>query len=87
MRWAGQVEGITETKTLCKILVGKREGKRALVKPSPRRVDNIKMDLKNIEREGMDWIHLAEDRDQWRARVNMVMNLQVAQKLGNFLTN
>jgi hypothetical protein len=40
-------------------------------------VDNIKMDLREIESGSMDWIDLAEDRDQWRALVNMVMNLQV----------
>jgi hypothetical protein len=39
-------------------------------------VDNIKMDLRDIGWGGMDWIDLAEDRDQWRALVNTVMNLQ-----------
>jgi hypothetical protein len=33
------------------------------------------MDLKEIERGGVAWINLAEDRDQWRAFVNMVMYL------------
>jgi hypothetical protein len=40
-------------------------------------MDNIKIDLRDIERDGMDWIDLAQDRDQWRALVNTVMNLQV----------
>jgi hypothetical protein len=40
-------------------------------------VDNIKMDLIVIGWDGMDWIDMAQDRDQWRALVNMVMNLQV----------
>jgi hypothetical protein len=40
-------------------------------------VDNIKMDLGEIEWDGGDWIKLAQDRDQWRALVNMVMNLRV----------
>jgi hypothetical protein len=40
-------------------------------------VDNIKMDLRERGWDGMDWIHLAQDRDQWRALVNTVMNLQV----------
>jgi hypothetical protein len=40
-------------------------------------VDNIKMDLREIGWGGMDWMDLAHDRDQWRALVNMVMNLQV----------
>jgi hypothetical protein len=40
-------------------------------------VDNIKMDLGEIEWDGMDWIDLAQDMDQWRALVNTVMNLRV----------
>jgi hypothetical protein len=40
-------------------------------------VDNIKMDLREKECDGMDWIYLAQDRDQWRALVSMVMNLRV----------
>jgi hypothetical protein len=40
-------------------------------------VDNIKMDLREIEWDDMDWIDLAQDRDQWRALVNTVMNLRV----------
>jgi hypothetical protein len=42
--------------------------------------DNIRMDLKETGWEGVNWIHLAQDRDQWRAAVNTVMDL-----LGNFL--
>jgi hypothetical protein len=40
-------------------------------------VDNIKIDLREIGWDGMDWIDLAPDRDQWRASVNTVMNLRV----------
>jgi hypothetical protein len=43
-------------------------------------VDNIKMDLREIGWGGMDWIDLAQDRNQWRALVNMVMNLRVSFK-------
>jgi hypothetical protein len=50
-------------------------------------VDNIKMDLREIGWVGMDWIDLAEDRDQWRALVNTVMNRQVSQNVGKFLSN
>jgi hypothetical protein len=42
-----------------------------------RWVDNIKIDLREIGWDGMDWIDLAQDRDQWRALVNTVMNLRV----------
>jgi hypothetical protein len=52
-------------------------GKRPLRRPRRRWVDNIKMDLREIGWDGMDWIDLAQDRDQWRALVNTVMNLQV----------
>jgi hypothetical protein len=57
--------------------VGKPEGKRPPGRPRHRWVDNIKMDLRETGWNGMDWINLAQDRDQWRALVNTVMNLQV----------
>jgi hypothetical protein len=40
-------------------------------------VDNIKINLREIKWNGVDWINMAQDRDQWRALVNTVMNLQV----------
>jgi hypothetical protein len=60
------------TRNAYRILVGKPEGKRPLGRPRRRWVDNIKMDLREIEWYGMDWIDLAQDRDQWRALVNTV---------------
>jgi hypothetical protein len=60
-----------------RILMGKPVGKRPLGRPWRRWVDNIKMDLREIGLDGMDWIDLALDRDQWLALVNMVMNLRV----------
>jgi hypothetical protein len=60
-----------------RMLVGKLEGKRPPGRPRRRWVDNIKMDLRETEWDGMDWIDLAQDRDQRRAIVNMVMNLWV----------
>jgi hypothetical protein len=58
-------------------LVGKPERKIPLGRPRRRCVDNIKMDLREIECDGMAWIDLAQDRDHWSALVNMVMNLRV----------
>jgi hypothetical protein len=57
--------------------VGKPEGKRPLGRQRCRRVDNIKMDLGEIGWVVIDCIDLAEDRDQWWALVNMVLNLWV----------
>jgi hypothetical protein len=64
------------------VLVGKPEGKRPLGRPRRMYVDNIKMDLRGIGWGGMDWIDLAQDRDQWRALVNTVMNLRVPLNAG-----
>jgi hypothetical protein len=66
-----------ETKNAYRILVGKPEGNRPLGRPRLRWVDNIKMDLREIGCDRRDWIVLAQDRDQWRALVNTVMNLRV----------
>jgi hypothetical protein len=66
-----------EKRNAYRILVGKPEGKRPLERPRRRCVDNIKIDLREIGWYGMDWIDLAQDRDQWRALVSTVMNLRV----------
>jgi hypothetical protein len=66
-----------EKRNAYRILVGNPEGKRPLGRPRRRWVDNIKMDFKETGWDGGDWIDLAEDRDQWRAVVNAVMNLRV----------
>jgi len=58
------------------VLVGKPEGRRPLGRPRRRWEDNIKMDLREVGGGG-DWMALAQDRDRWRALVNMVMNFQV----------
>jgi len=59
-----------------RVLVGKPEGKRPLGRPGHRWEDNIKMDLQEVG-GGIDWIELAQDRDSWRALVNVVMSLRV----------
>jgi hypothetical protein len=76
MRWAGHVARLREKWNGYMILVGKPEGKRPLGRPRRRWVDIIKMDFREIELSGLEWINLAQDRDQWRALVNMVMNLR-----------
>jgi hypothetical protein len=68
---------MVETRNAYRILVGKPEGKTQLGRQRRRWVDNIKMDLREIEWDGGDWIELAQDRDQWSALVNTVMNLRV----------
>jgi hypothetical protein len=59
------------------MLVGKPERKRPLERSRRRWVDNIKLDVREIEWDGMGWINLAQGRDQWSALVSMVMNLRV----------
>jgi hypothetical protein len=59
------------------MLVGKPEGNRPLVRSRRRWEDNIKIDLREIGLEGVDWTYLARDRDRWWAVVNTVLNLQV----------
>jgi hypothetical protein len=57
--------------------VGKPEGKRPLGRPRCRWVDSIKMDLRERGWSGLDWINLGQARNQLRAPVNTVLNLQV----------
>jgi hypothetical protein len=60
-----------------RILMGKPEGKRPLGRLRRRWVNNIKMDLREVEWDDMHWIDLPQDRDQWNALVNAVMNVRV----------
>jgi hypothetical protein len=66
-----------EKRNAYRILVGNPEGKRPLGRLRRRWVGNIKMNLREIGWDGGDWIDLAQDRDQWRAVVNAVMDLRV----------
>jgi hypothetical protein len=77
MRWAGHVARKGETRNAYRILVEKPEGKRPLGRQRRRWADNIKIDVREIGWDGVHWIDLAQDRDQWRALVNTVMNLRV----------
>jgi hypothetical protein len=66
-----------EKRNAYRILVGKPEVRRPLGRPRRSWVDNIKMDLREIGWDGVDWVDLAQDRDHWRDLVNTVMNLRV----------
>jgi hypothetical protein len=55
-------------------LIGKPNGNRPIGIPRSRRKDNIKMHIRKIELGGIEWIHLAQDRGQWRALMNTIMN-------------
>jgi hypothetical protein len=68
---------VGEKRNAYRIFVGKPEGKRLLGRPRRRWAYNIKMDLREIGWDVMDWIDLAQDRDQWKALVNTVMKLRV----------
>jgi hypothetical protein len=61
----------------CRLLVGRLETKIPLERLTYRLVGNIKLDVGEIEWGGIDWIDLTQDKDQWKALVNMVINLLV----------
>jgi hypothetical protein len=77
MRWAGHVARVGEGRAVYRVLVGRPEGKRPLGRPRRRWENNIKMDLREIDIDGANWIQLAQDRVQWWAFLNTVMNLRV----------
>jgi hypothetical protein len=66
-----------EERNMYRGLMGKPEGKRPLGRPRRRWEDGIRMDLREIGWGSVDWIQLAQGRDQWRVLVNTVMNLRV----------
>jgi len=66
-----------EGRGVYRVLVGKHERKRPLGRPRRRWEDNIKLELQEVGCGGMDWIELAQNRDRWRAFVNLMMNLRV----------
>jgi hypothetical protein len=66
-----------EERNVYRVLMGKPDGKRPLVRPRRGWEDGIRMDLREIGWGSVDWIQLAQDRGRWRALVNTVMNLRV----------
>jgi hypothetical protein len=68
-----------EPRNAYRILLGTPEVKRPLGRSKRRWGNHIRMDLREMEWGGMDWTDLDQDRDQWRALVNTVMNLRVVK--------
>jgi hypothetical protein len=66
-----------EMRNACNIPVGRPGRKRPLGRPKRRWEDNIRMDVREIGCEYVDWMYLAGDRDRWQALVNTVMNFRV----------
>ena len=77
MRWAGHIARMGERRDVYRVLVGKPEVKRPLGRPRRRWEDNIKMDLQEEGCGSMEWIKLAQEKDNRRALVTAVMNLRV----------
>jgi hypothetical protein len=75
MRWAGSVARMGEGRNVYRVLVGRPEGKRQLGRPNCRW--GMGSTWTSDWLGGVEWIHLAQDRDRWRAVVNAVMNIGV----------
>jgi hypothetical protein len=86
MRWTGNVACLEEKENAYSVLMGKAERRRPLGRPRIRWEDNMKMGLTEIGSGNTDWIDLAVDWDQWRALVNIVMNLQVPLNVAKFFS-
>jgi hypothetical protein len=74
-RWAGHVARMG--RIVYRVLVGRLEGMRPLERPRRRWEDNIKMDLREIEIDGANWIRLSQNKVQWRAFVKTAMTFRV----------
>jgi hypothetical protein len=77
MKWVGHVPCMGEGRGVYRVLVGRPEGKKPLERPRHRWEDNIKLYLREIGFDGANWIQLAQNRVQWWAFINTVINLWV----------
>jgi hypothetical protein len=77
MKWAGHVARMGEESKLYRVLVENPAGKRPLGRARSRWEDGLKMDLREIGWEGVEWIYFVQDKNRWRAFVNTVMNPRV----------
>jgi hypothetical protein len=75
-----------EERNAYRIMMGKSKGRRLLGRPGRMWEDNIKIDFREIGWGDVGWIDLLQDRENWRALVNTVMNLQVPQNVEKFLS-
>jgi hypothetical protein len=74
MRWESHIARMGKKRNAYRILVGKPEGKRPQGSPTHKWENNIKIGFRKVGWGGMDWIDLAQDRGQWRALMNTIMN-------------
>jgi hypothetical protein len=77
MRWVEHVACMGENRKVYEVLMRIPKGKRPLRGPRRTWEDRIRIDLGETGWRSVEWIHLAQDKDQWQALVNMVMNLRV----------
>ena len=77
MRWTVYVARMGEQRRVCRVLLGKPEGRNPLGRSGRRWVDNIRIDLQDVGCGYMDWIGLALYRESWPTLVSSVMNLRV----------
>jgi hypothetical protein len=77
MRWVEHITRIREKSNAYRLLRGKPEGRTPLGRPRSGFMGNIRMDVLEMRWDGVDWIGLNQDWDQWRAFVNAAMNLLV----------
>ena len=77
LRWADRVARMEEDRSAFNILTGTPAGESPLGRPRHRWEGNIRMDLKEIGMNTKNWVDLAQDRDYWRALVNVALHLRV----------
>lgn len=76
-----------EKRNACRVLIGKPKLNRLLGRPMHRWEGNVKMDLKDLQWKGVDWMYLAQNWDKWWILVNTVVNCDVPLSVKNFVTS